>query len=262
MADKYAVFLDVDGTLATMDNFPYGGKVTEANTLAIAEVRRRGHYVFINTGRSYAWIPKPVLNGAEYDGVLSGIGTSVVFRGQSLFEDFISREVLRKILEIFLPGGKVMIFGGMERVFVTNPPPELQGSEFVEITAVDDFETKYPNDKIQKVEIFESGLTAAEKAVLEENLSVYYHGEYTESWNRGCSKSRAMKIMAERLGIPIERCIAMGDSVNDVDVLKTAGIAVVMGNAPDDVKEIADYVTGDCDEDGVAQALEKLILKR
>lgn len=74
------------------------------------------------------------------------------------------------------------------------------------------------------------------------------------------SKGKALKYLAEYLNVDSNEVIAMGDGHNDMDMIEYAGIGVAMGNAHDDVKEMADYVTGMCENDGVADALEKFIL--
>lgn len=262
MTDKYAVFLDLDGTLAYAENFLFGSKVSERTVKAIEEVRKLGHYVFINTGRSYGWIPKQVLNCTEYDGVVSGVGTSVIFRGESLYEDFIDKETVKYVLEKLLPTGKTIMLGGTEEVFIANPEGEWTAPEFVKVTSADDFETKFADAKIQKMELFSDEITDDEKKLFEDNFSVYAHSFFVEGWRRGNSKSRAMLLALEKIGVRIENCIAVGDSLNDIDCMQAAGISVAMGNASDDVKAIATVVTDTCKNDGVAKALEKLILKR
>ena len=62
--------------------------------------------------------------------------------------------------------------------------------------------------------------------------------------------------MAEYLGLEIGETMAFGDGGNDLSIIKEAGIGVAMGNAGDNVKAIADYVTSSVDEDGVKNALE------
>ena len=74
----------------------------------------------------------------------------------------------------------------------------------------------------------------------------------------GCSKSRAMNYAMEFLGIPFEQSIAMGDSMNDFDMIEKAGIGVAMGNAVPEIKDIADMITDDVNSAGVASALEKI----
>ena len=70
--------------------------------------------------------------------------------------------------------------------------------------------------------------------------------------------AKALKEMAEILDIPIERTVAIGDSMNDFDMITAAGIGVAMGNAVDKIKEISDFVTDDVDSSGVSSALCKI----
>ena len=66
--------------------------------------------------------------------------------------------------------------------------------------------------------------------------------------------------LAKRLGMSLEETMACGDTPNDIDIMKTAGVAVAMGNAEKEVKEIADFITLTNRESGVAHALRKYIL--
>ena len=65
--------------------------------------------------------------------------------------------------------------------------------------------------------------------------------------------------MAEYLGISIEETMAIGDNLNDVDILKTAGVSVVMDNARDEIKKLGDFITLSNDENGVAYAIKELV---
>lgn len=64
--------------------------------------------------------------------------------------------------------------------------------------------------------------------------------------------------MLEYFRIPLNECVAFGDGGNDVAMLEHAGIGVAMGNAEDDVKRYADYVTDSVDKDGIFKALKHL----
>jgi Cof subfamily protein (haloacid dehalogenase superfamily) len=77
----------------------------------------------------------------------------------------------------------------------------------------------------------------------------------------GCvSKGNALRLVCEHYGIPLQKTIAVGDAPNDIDMLRSAGIGIAMGDAPNRVKEAADYITMRNDDDGVADALEKFVL--
>lgn len=74
-------------------------------------------------------------------------------------------------------------------------------------------------------------------------------------------KGLGLVMLADKLGIKIEETIGVGDAGNDLNLIKSAGLGVAMGNAFDFVKEAADYVTKTNEEDGVAEVINKFILK-
>lgn len=74
----------------------------------------------------------------------------------------------------------------------------------------------------------------------------------------GVSKAKGLEILCEKLGLTPENAIAFGDSGNDVNIMQRAGCSVAMGNAMDEVKAIADYVTDTVDNAGVAKAIREL----
>ena len=86
------------------------------------------------------------------------------------------------------------------------------------------------------------------------------NAEYTEIIRPEVSKAAAIKILAEKWNIDNSEIMAIGDSYNDLPMLKTAGHSVAMGNAPDDVKAVCEFVTDTCDNNGFAQAVYKYVL--
>ena len=75
------------------------------------------------------------------------------------------------------------------------------------------------------------------------------------------NKGDVLEVLVNRLDVEREQIIAIGDSYNDVEMLKYAGMGVVVGNARDEIKKLADYVAPPNVHDGVAKALEDLVLK-
>lgn len=78
---------------------------------------------------------------------------------------------------------------------------------------------------------------------------------FTDIVPRGGSKQVGMEKLLAHFGIRREECMAFGDGGNDIPMLRYAGIGVAMGNAREEVKAAADYVTSSVDEDGIAMAL-------
>lgn len=91
-----------------------------------------------------------------------------------------------------------------------------------------------------------------------ENVLMQYY--YTEISNTNVDKWQAIEDLIQRLNIKREEVIAIGDNVNDAEMVKEAGLGVMMGNAAPYIKEMADVVVSDNDNDGVAEAIEKNIL--
>jgi len=78
---------------------------------------------------------------------------------------------------------------------------------------------------------------------------------------KGVSKGTGLTALCEYIGLPIAQAIAIGDEGNDVAMLRAAGLGVAMGNAIDAAKAAADVSVGDCDHDGVAEAIERFLME-
>lgn len=84
--------------------------------------------------------------------------------------------------------------------------------------------------------------------------------EYIEFMHPEVSKGKALSALAKRFGISKERIVAFGDSYNDETMFKASGFSIAMGNAVQLLKDCADYISSSNDEDGVAEAIDKLLI--
>ena len=80
--------------------------------------------------------------------------------------------------------------------------------------------------------------------------------------SREATKGVALHKLAAYLGVPVEETMAFGDDRNDITMLRAAGIGVAMGNAEQEVKNAADYVTDGCDDSGVARAIQHFLWEK
>ena len=78
---------------------------------------------------------------------------------------------------------------------------------------------------------------------------------------KNINKGNGLKHLCQVLNLSIEQTIVVGDAGNDVEALKVAGLAVVMDNAIDEIKQYGDVIVSDCDHDGCKEAIEKYLLK-
>ena len=83
---------------------------------------------------------------------------------------------------------------------------------------------------------------------------------YLEVMHPEATKGRALAAVAEYFGVKQDEVMAVGDSYNDLEMIRWAGLGVAMANAPSVVRKEADYVTCSNDENGVAEALERWVL--
>lgn len=83
---------------------------------------------------------------------------------------------------------------------------------------------------------------------------------FIEVMNAKVNKGKSLEIVARHLDVPMEQVLAVGDSWNDAPLLQAAGFGVAMGSAPAELREIADAVVADVENDGVAEALERFVL--
>ena len=80
-----------------------------------------------------------------------------------------------------------------------------------------------------------------------------------EVFAAGVDKWRGLQWIAQREGVTADQVAVIGDQVNDLGMFHEAGCAIAMDNAPQTVKDAADYITGHCDRDGAAHAIDQLL---
>ena len=78
---------------------------------------------------------------------------------------------------------------------------------------------------------------------------------------RDCSKASGVAALAQLLDIPLQQVMALGDNLNDMQMLQIVGWGVAMGHAPDSVKAVSQAITANNAEDGAAQAIERYALR-
>jgi hypothetical protein len=248
----FAVFLDLDGTLMVKNKIP------PENRAAIAAVRSRGHMVFLNTGRSMACIPPHVMQSIEFDGIVAGMGSHITCRDTILRSVVISLPLLQEVTDYFNLKQYPVIYEGEDRmIYARLMAPATMPNVFY-LGDQEHFADRFRDVRITKLTMTIQ-LTAEDRAYLSDAFTVYQHETYAEIVLKGCSKSDGMQRVLDHLGLDYLHSIAIGDSANDEDMLRAAGISVAMGNATGPVKALCDHLTADAVEAGVASALGKLL---
>lgn len=249
--DKYIIFLDIDGTV-------FDGKRVPARTArALARAKAAGHKIFLNTGRADCIVTKDIREAVKPDGVVSAMGTAIFVGEECIYSAYMSKEDAEFLVKFGEEAGVFVIVESIEKLVIMNGNAFIGQDHFID-SAKELFE-KYPDMNVCKVSFMQPLSEEALAPVRERFVGVYAHEGYVEIPTGTCNKATAIARVCDYYGVGVDRTIAMGDSGNDIDMVRFAGIGVAMGNATEDIKEAADFITLSCEEGGVGYAIEKLV---
>ncbi len=248
----YAAFFDLDGTLALHNEPPCPEDVS-----AMREFQRRGNYLFLCTGRSVGYLYDAITD-IGFDGMVVGAGAHVIVGDRVLKRVCVTPEQLDPVLRMFENTATTLIMEGETRMVQLVPPHATKTiKSYPRIDTADEWYERYGDEVVSKL-TFYGGLPEDTIPSLAREFELIRHGHYDEALPRGCSKSDGMRVVLEHLGIPRENSIAFGDSMNDLDMIRFAGLGVAMGNAVGEVKEAADRITLPVAKGGIAAVLQNI----
>lgn len=273
------LFLDLDGTLIGHDD------VISPRTLdALHRAQRQGCVLVICTGRSrYAAEHIAAQIGGEGGYGIASNG-SVVFQWEHphpLQKSTLSGPVTREAIRLARLRGLAPVCLGLEdddRVIYADRrfplPPSYVSAQGSRLNFRDNVlqEMTARNALPMSLDVHgedEQAVTelaqAWQQAFGAEDVVYYGFVQRFGCWGAflnpaATGKARAAQWVADALGIPREQTLAVGDDLNDLDLLQWAGLGVCMGDGHADVQACAGHVTGTLAEDGVAQAIERFVL--
>lgn len=268
---KYKLLvLDVDGTLLNDER-----EISKRTLAALLKVQQMGVRIVLASGRpTYGLMPlAKTLELGNYGGfVLSYNGCQIIKaqNGEILFERRINPEMLPYLEKKARKNGFAIFTYHDDTLITDSPDNEYIKNEALlnnlKIIKEDEFSTAidFAPCKCMLVSDKEKALIGLEQhweKRLAGTLDAFRSEPYfLEVVSCGVNKANTLGALLEHLGVTREEVIAVGDGVCDVTMLQLAGMGVAMGHSQDSVKVCADYVTASNEEDGVALAVEKLIL--
>lgn len=268
---KYKLLvLDVDGTLLNDER-----EISKRTLAALLKVQQMGVRIVLASGRpTYGLMPlAKTLELGNYGGfVLSYNGCQIIKaqNGEILFERRINPEMLPYLEKKARKNGFAIFTYHDDTLITDSPDNEYIKNEALlnnlKIIKEDEFSTAidFAPCKCMLVSDKEEALIELEQhweKRLAGTLDAFRSEPYfLEVVPCGVNKANTLGALLEHLGVTREEVIAVGDGVCDVTMLQLAGMGIAMGHSQDSVKVCADYVTASNEEDGVALAVEKLIL--
>ena len=264
--------LDIDGTLLNKN-----GAISEIDRQALSEVQKAGIKVSLCTGRVTRACHKILAQ-------LSLNGFHIFFDGALVCDPIYNQEIYSRPVEpalvreaakaAFSCGVQIEFFSGSQYFSdKVSWRTELRQTFFGTSPTIVDYGSVWQmKEKIIKGGIIirspeEDPKIRQFASIIQDQLSI--------TWTRtpafpdlafinitapGVSKGKAVEALASYLGIPMDEVAAIGDGTNDIALLSSAGLAIAMQNAPEELKAIADHVTPDVEHCGVAHAIRKYFL--
>lgn len=273
--DIRLIAFDLDGTLLNSAKI-----LTQRNRSALLQAADKGIFLVPATGRLFKGIPADIREFPflRYAITINGAAVFDTRTGDNLYRAEIP---LQSAIEIMTyldrfpiiydcykdnTGWMTQSMWDQAEVFAPNayyvhsirtnraPVPELK--EFL----------LRQGGSVQKIQLFSTDPALRTELLRElplrfKNLAVSSSVERNVEINHeDANKGAALMALASHLGLDRSRLMAFGDSLNDITMIREAGLGVAMQNATEDVKSTADLITGSCEDSGVAQAIEKLLL--
>ncbi len=255
------LFFDIDGTLWDYKNY-----IPESTKKAIELARKNGHICFINTGRARAFVYNKELLSLGFDGIVSSCGCMIEYNGEVVFNHLVSKEDGLRTLDAMKKYGFKPILEGPTYLYMNRD--DFRGDMYGEKVMTEmgakllDIDENWGNWEMNKLSVI---CPVETRDVCFKELSDLYdfmlHNEtIAELVPKGFNKGTGIVEICRILGEDVSNTVAFGDSINDKEMLETAGTAVAMGRATDETKAIADIVTDYLEDDGIWNAMKKLKL--
>ncbi len=251
-----ALFFDIDGTLVSFCTH----MIPQSTVEALEQAKRNGVKIYISTGR-----PIMIINNlGQIDHLIDGYITTNgarCFVGDHLVcqHGIDRRDVNRVLADADRKDYPVIVVG--ERHLVVYHPTDVVREIFVDGLGVHNIDFSVNMDCLDGEEVLQlTPFCSVEQEAqlmpaLHHCTAGRWHPAFVDITSGDADKGKGLHAMADYLELDISQTMAFGDGGNDISIIREAGIGVAMGNARDNVKAIADYVTSHVDEDGVKNAL-------
>lgn len=260
--------LDLDGTLLNSQHM-----ISLKTKEALLDIMKAGKKVVLASGRPTTGMLHIVeeLRLREYESYIisyNGARITNLKTGEHIYNKTVPREFMKDAYDIAEKFGLDFVTYDEDYVYCNQEPNAYTlyevKEERMKLRVCDDFaeDINFPVNKCMFVgdpKLVEE----AEKALLNRYHSLYsiYRSVdfFVEIMAQNTDKATALNRLVSSIGLTRDQLICCGDGYNDLAMMEYAGLGVAMGNAIDEVKERADFVTKSNDEDGIVHVIEKFM---
>ena len=234
------------------------GTVREKTYEALGKLKKKGHILALNTSRSpeeTVNIPKRLIDLMDAVILLDGAYVTI---GKETEITYLDMDIMPEVIRFFEEHDvtyRYCLDSGTG--YLNKKDPEKENLFYVLYDMIPDTKP-YEGEKIIHILYYATGELREEIISLCRDMETNRMTIAGEISPKGKNKGLAMLETGRKLGFEKERIIAFGDSGNDEEMLKLAGLGIAMGNAADECKKAADYVTDHISDEGIYNALFRL----
>lgn len=252
---KKILFFDVDGTI-----YDRKKQIPQSAKQAIYQAKQNGYEIAIATGRAPFMISS-LIQELEIDTYVTFNGQYVVYKGEVIFTDGVPVNQLTEIVQFGHERNHPAVFLDEKKMIAT-----VDGNEKI-AASLQTLKYPYPiinphfykeNSVYQTLIFMEEHEEQLYKETFPEVNFVRWHSLSCDILPKEGSKARGIQKLLDEMNIPMDKTIAFGDGLNDIEMLQTVGIGVAMGNGVDEVKNVADVVADHVEKDGLAKVMKQL----
>lgn len=249
------MFFDVDGTLIDYKT----GIISDSTKTAIQQLKNKGIHIVAATGR-----PLSMCKELEQLGIhtfITANGAYVKHQNEVIYKSVLDKQSVTNITSRAKQNGQALTYF-TEGLFYNG----IKTSETLQALEQTLSLKYYPeiDANIAENEVYLMCLYGPPKAL--ETYKKTYPNLIFQQWHpyisnvlqSDVSKSIAAKAVLDYFQIRAEEAIAFGDGENDIDLLQLVGLGIAMGNGHEKLKQVANFITKDCDQDGIEFALHQL----
>lgn len=271
--EQKIIFLDIDGTLTE----PGHNEPPESAIWAVKKAQEKGNYVVLCTGRNYAML-SPLLSYG-FDGVVASSGGYIECQGEVVYDCPMTEQQQQSVLGVLEENGVYRTVECMEgsytdegfKDFLRSHAGEGSNSELLrwreQIEASLNIlpMKEYKGQPVYKVVVMSPSMGQLEQpqkllaedfafCIQDGDMSGFINGEVV---NRKFDKGKAVERVCRYFGLPVQNSVAIGDSMNDREMLEAAGLSICMENGSEGLKKLADDICPSVKEHGIREAFLK-----
>ena len=252
------IFFDIDGTISDEQT----GEIPESAIRAIRKARENGHIAIINSGRTLTSIDQKIKD-IGFDGYICGCGTALYEGEECFYLHSLSEELRKRVVEKARETKVTAVYEGAGNVFFDQTLPQhdvvdmlmkkfgLNGRTVPPVLESDVIEFEKFCVWLSK----EADMQTFQKCFENEFHFINRGDDMYEIVPKGISKASGIRGFLEHYQILLENCYALGDSTNDLDMLKFVPHSIAMGHCMEEILPYCEYQTDKVEEDGLEKAL-------